>query len=75
MPETTIDLGVSAGMPMNRGLGKKTERLQEENNTWCIEYNYNKQRHDAKLAIFRITALLVLHHDIACCFRHVRFRD
>ena len=35
--------------------------------------NYNKQCHDAKLAIFRITTLLVLHHDIAC-LRHARFK-
>ncbi len=28
--------------------------------------NYNKQCHAAELAIFRITRLLVLQHDIAC---------
>jgi len=30
MPETTIDLGVSAGMPMNRGLGKKLKGCKKK---------------------------------------------
>ena len=75
MPETTIDLDVSAEMPMNREIGKKLKDCKKKITLWCIEYNYNKQRHDAKLAIFRITTLLVLHHDVACSFRHVRFRS